>query len=126
MKAIHLDHLVLTVSNIQRTVHFYTTILGMEAMHSEDGRVSLAFGKQKINLHLAGKEIAPKAGYPSTGSADLCFLVDSPVDRAISIIEGKGVSIIHGPVLREGAAGPINSVYIRDPDLNLIEVSFPA
>ena len=78
------------------------------------------------NLHLAGKEIAPKAGYPSTGSADLCFLVDSPVDRSISIIEGKGVSIIHGPVLREGAAGPINSVYIRDPDLNLIEVSFPA
>ena len=126
MKVIDFDHLVLTVGNIQRTVRFYEMILGMEPVVSEEGHVALFFGNNKINLHQAGKEIDPKAGYPSPGSPDLCLIVDTSVDDTVRFLEDKQVPIIHGPILRNGAVGPIQSVYIRDPDLNLIEISSPA
>ena len=126
MKVIELDHLVLTVGNIQQTVRFYETTLGMESIMYEDGRIALVFGNKKINLHQAGKKKESKAGYPSPGSADLCFIVDTPVDSTIRYLEKMRIPIIQGPVSRRGAAGPIQSIYIRDPDLNLIELSSPA
>ncbi|WP_312197331.1 VOC family protein [Stutzerimonas chloritidismutans] len=123
MQIAHLDHLVLTVADIEATVGFYTCVLGMQLVTFGEGRKALTFGNQKINLHQAGREFEPKAERPTPGSADLCFIVATPLDRVIAHLETQGVSIIEGPVQRTGATGPIRSVYVRDPDLNLIELS---
>ncbi len=118
-----LDHLVLTVKDIQTTVDFYVSVLGMEREEFGAGRLALKYGNQKINLHQVGKEFEPKADRPTSGSADLCFITDVPLEKAMAHVRSKGVEIIEGPVARTGAIGPINSFYFRDPDLNLIEVS---
>jgi catechol 2,3-dioxygenase-like lactoylglutathione lyase family enzyme len=118
-----IDHLVLTVGNIHATVFFYTRALAMEEVISGDGRVALHFGGQKINLHPTDEAINPRAGNPQPGSADLCFLTTTPLDAVIRHLQNQGVPIIEGPVRRNGAAGPLSSIYIRDPDGNLIEVA---
>lgn len=122
-----IDHLVLTVSNIPETVRFYTQVLGMRGIQFDaaDGtrRWALKFGQSKINLHLSGREFSPKAANPTTGSADLCFLSDSSLDDWLTHLAIHQVDILEGPVARTGATGPIMSLYIRDPDENLIEVS---
>ena len=118
-----LDHLVLTVKDIETTVNFYVSVLGMEKEEFGAGRLALKYGNQKINLHQAGKEFEPKAQKPTPGSADLCFITEIPIVQAMDHVHNKGVEIIEGPVARTGATGPINSFYFRDPDMNLIEVS---
>ena len=122
-----LDHLVLTVRDIDATVAFYERALGMKGIRfrTADGgeRVALSFGQQKINLHQAGREFEPKAEYPMPGSADLCFLTGRPLDDVIAHLNACDVAILEGPVRRTGATGPLLSVYIRDPDRNLIEIS---
>jgi catechol 2,3-dioxygenase-like lactoylglutathione lyase family enzyme len=125
MQIDHLDHLVLTVADIEATLDFYTRVLGMQVVIFGEGRKALAFGQQKINLHQAGREFEPKAERPTPGSADLCFIVATPLDAVIAHLERQGVAIIEGPVQRTGATGPIRSVYLRDPDQNLIELSNP-
>ncbi len=118
-----LDHLVLTVENIDKTVHFYLSVLGMQKEVFGRGRVALKFGSQKINLHEAGKEFEPKARNPTPGSADLCFITDIDLNLAMEHVKNLGVEIIEGPVSRIGANAPLLSFYFRDPDLNLVEVS---
>ncbi|WP_422050678.1 VOC family protein [Shimia sp.] len=118
-----LDHLVLTVASIEATVAFYTRVLGFRVAIFGEGRVALTFGQQKINLHQAGREFEPKAAQPMPGSADLCFIATTPLAEVIVHLEKQGVTIEEGPVLRTGAKGPITSLYFRDPDQNLIEVS---
>lgn len=118
-----LDHLVLTVRDLPRTVAFYEQVMGMEARQFGDGRTALHFGRQKINLHDAAALIAPHAAVPTPGSADLCFLTDKPIAAVVCDLMDHDVAILEGPVPRTGAAGPILSVYFRDPDGNLIEVS---
>jgi catechol 2,3-dioxygenase-like lactoylglutathione lyase family enzyme len=119
----HLDHLVLTVQDISATVAFYTEVLGMKSVSFGQGRVALTFGHQKINLHQKGNEFEPKAHAPTPGSADLCFISLLPMEDIIATLTRHGVTITEGPVHRTGALGPILSVYFRDPDGNLIEVS---
>lgn len=118
-----LDHLVLTVTDVGRTRDFYERVLGMEPIVFGEGRHALAFGQQKINLHEAGREFEPKAAVPTPGSADLCFLTNAAVVEIVEHLGAHGVEILEGPVRRTGAAGPIMSVYFRDPDGNLIEVA---
>ncbi len=121
-----LDHLVLTVADLDATVAFYTDYLGMTAdVFGPDQRTALKFGAQKINLHVAGREFEPKAEKPVPGSGDLCFLV-SDLDGMAARLRAGGIAIIEGPVPRTGATGPIRSIYVRDPDGNLIELSEPA
>ena len=122
-----LDHLVLTVRSIDVTARFYCDLLGMRRETFGEGRVALAFGRQKINLHEAGKEFEPKALRPTPGSADICLLTDLPLAEARARVAAGGVEIIEGIVPRTGAVGPIESFYFRDPDGNLVEVSaYPA
>jgi catechol 2,3-dioxygenase-like lactoylglutathione lyase family enzyme len=118
-----LDHLVLTVRDLRATVAFYTSVLGMTEVTFGDGRTALQFGQQKINLHEAGHEFEPKAAQPTPGSADLCFITLTPLDGVIQRLRSANVDVIAGPVPRTGALGPMQSVYFRDPDGNLIEVS---
>jgi len=118
----HLDHLVLTVADVEATIAFYTSALGMKAV-SFGNRRALHFGSQKINLHQAGHEFAPKAARPTPGSGDLCFITKAPLDEVMSQLEAAGLSIELGPVERTGAVGKLRSVYLRDPDFNLIEIS---
>jgi catechol 2,3-dioxygenase-like lactoylglutathione lyase family enzyme len=118
-----LDHLVLTVADIDATVRFYTEVLGMRAETFGDGRRALRFGDSKINLHRHGAEFEPKADRPAPGSADLCLLVADPLETVIAELAAHGVPIVEGPVRRTGARGPITSVYLRDPDRNLLELS---
>jgi catechol 2,3-dioxygenase-like lactoylglutathione lyase family enzyme len=118
-----LDHLVLTVADIDATVEFYTRVLGMKAVTFGTGRTALAFGRSKVNLHKAGHEFEPKAHRPTPGSADLCLIAADPLEQVIEELTAHRVRIEEGPVERTGAAGPIRSVYFRDPDRNLIEVS---
>jgi catechol 2,3-dioxygenase-like lactoylglutathione lyase family enzyme len=118
----HLDHLVLTVADIDATIAFYTSALGMEAV-TFGSRQALRFGEQKINLHQAGKEIEPKAARPTPGSGDLCFITKVPLEDVISYLKATHCEIELGPVVRTGAVGTIRSIYLRDPDLNLIEIS---
>lgn len=122
-----LDHLVLTVASIEVTAAFYETVLGMTAdqFTVADGttRTALSFGDQKINLHQAGSEFAPHATHPTSGSADLCFLTDTSIPEWIAHFATLDVPILEGPIKRTGATGPILSIYIRDPDGNLIEVA---
>jgi catechol 2,3-dioxygenase-like lactoylglutathione lyase family enzyme len=118
-----LDHLVLTVTDIDATVAFYARVLGMTAVTFAGGRRALAFGEQKINLHRAGAEFVPYAHRPTPGSADVCLITSVPLAAAMAHVHSCGVAIEEGPVKRTGATGPIESFYFRDPDGNLIEVS---
>lgn len=118
-----IDHLVLTVASIERTVEFYQRVLGMSAVVFGSGRTALAFGSQKINLHQKGAEFEPKAHVPMPGSADLCFVSSGSIDDVLRHLRQSGVEILEGPVARTGACGPITSVYLRDPDRNLLEIS---
>jgi catechol 2,3-dioxygenase-like lactoylglutathione lyase family enzyme len=117
-----IDHLVLTVADIDATVEFYEQ-LGMRREIFGEGRVALHFGDQKLNLHLAGAEIAPHAREPTPGSADLCFLIDGRLSDLEAALSDAGLPIELGPVERTGAQGPIRSLYLRDPDGNLVELS---
>lgn len=123
MKIDSLDHLVLTVADVDLTIAFYVGVLGMEAVSFGAGRRALAFGTQKINLHPASAPLKPHALRPTPGSADLCLLTSVPVAEVVVHLGRLGVAIEEGPVPRTGATGPILSVYFRDPDGNLIEVS---
>jgi catechol 2,3-dioxygenase-like lactoylglutathione lyase family enzyme len=118
-----LDHLVLTVADIDKTCDFYSNIMGMHVARFGAGRTALHFGTQKINLHQRGQEFDPKAMAPTAGSADLCFLTNAPLAAVTAHLHHCGIAIVEGPVRRTGATGPIISVYIRDPDQNLIEIS---
>ncbi len=118
-----LDHLVLTVADIDATIAFYTRVLGMTAVTFAGGRRALAFGAHKINLHRAGHEFAPCARRPTPGSADVCLITSVLLAEAMAHVRACGVTIEEGPVQRTGATGPIESFYFRDPDGNLIEVS---
>ncbi|MFY0254168.1 VOC family protein [Chitinophaga sp. 30R24] len=120
----HLDHLVLTVKDIAATCHFYETILGMEVITFDNNRKALRFGQQKINLHEKGKEITPNANTPTTGSADLCFIADTALAEVVQELKDHHIPILEsGIVERTGATGKIRSIYFRDPDGNLLEVS---
>lgn len=118
-----LDHLVLTVKDIAKTVEFYTMVLGMQKEIFKQNRVALKFGSQKINLHQLGAEFEPKAYNVKEGSADLCFVTQTSVTDFKIHIESLGVKVIEGPIKRTGAVGEINSIYVRDPDGNLIEIA---
>jgi catechol 2,3-dioxygenase-like lactoylglutathione lyase family enzyme len=118
-----LDHLVLTVTDLDATIEFYAGVLGMTDTVFGDGRHALTFGASKINIHQAGHEFEPKALHPEPGSADLCFVVEEPIEEILEILTSAGVRIEEGPVDRTGATGPIHSLYVRDPDQNLIELS---
>lgn len=120
-----LDHLVLTVADIEATVRFYET-LGMRRELFGDGRIALRFGDQKLNLHVAGSEIAPHAANPTCGSADLCFLMDGTLETFAETLARADVPVELGPVARTGAVAPLSSLYVRDPDGNLVELSWAA
>nr|XP_060612511.1 glyoxalase domain-containing protein 5-like [Anolis sagrei ordinatus]XP_060627427.1 glyoxalase domain-containing protein 5-like [Anolis sagrei ordinatus] len=117
------DHVVMTVTSIADTVAFYSKVLGMEVVSFKGNRKALHFGKQKINLHETGKEFEPKALCPTPGSLDICFITEMPLETLTEHLRACGVKIEDGPVSRTGAMGPIRSVYFRDPDQNLLEVS---
>ena len=123
MQIERLDHLVLTVADIGRACAFYTRVLGMEVVKFGDGRTALKFGQQKINLHPADNIPGLVADRPTPGSADLCFIASTPLAEVTAHLEDCGVAIVAGPGPRAGAIGTIQSVYIRDPDRNLVEIS---
>ena len=118
-----LDHLVLTVADIDRTCTFYRDVLGFEVITFGEGRTALSFGRQKFNLYQAGREFEPKAASPMPGAADLCLITSLAMETVVEKLNLAGVLIEEGPVPRTGAQGPILSVYIRDPDRNLIEIA---
>lgn len=123
MQIERLDHLVLTVADIAVTCAFYKRVMGMQVITFGSGRKALVFGQQKINLHEYGKEFEPKAILPTKGSADLCFVASTPISEVVQHLHTEQVDIIEGPVERTGAIGKLTSVYFRDPDGNLVEVS---
>jgi len=118
-----IDHIVMTVNSIDVTCTFYERVLGMQRLTFAGGRYALAFGRQKINLHEAGREFEPKAHVAAPGTLDLCLITTTPLGEVIEHLARCDVAIIEGPVSKTGATGPIRSVYFRDPDQNLIEVS---
>ena len=118
-----IDHLVLTVADLDRTVAFYTAVLGMTAETFGEGRTALRFGQQKINLHVAGAEFEPKAARPGPGTADFCLVTATPIEQVQAELAAHGVPVEVGPVTKQGALGAMRSVYLRDPDDNLVEVS---
>lgn len=118
-----IDHVVLTVRDSDATIAFYRDVLGMKPETFAGGRIALHFGKQKINVHVAGREFEPKADKPTPGSADLCFLTSVPIERVVERLHARKVPVIEGPVPKTGAQGSLLSVYVRDPDQNLIEIS---
>jgi catechol 2,3-dioxygenase-like lactoylglutathione lyase family enzyme len=117
-----LDHLVLTVADIDATIRFYEA-LGMRRETFGEGRVALRFGDQKLNLHQAGAEVVPHAAHPTRGSADLCFLVSDALDTVAAALARADIPVELGPVARTGATSPLASLYVRDPDGNLVELS---
>ena len=118
-----IDHIVFTVIDVQATCEFYQNVLGMKVETFGEGRKALSFGQQKINLHQWGKEFEPKANKPGPGTQDICLITKVPIADVVKHVESCGVAIEDGPVRRTGAAGPIMSIYFRDRDKNLIEVS---
>ncbi|MBF8676951.1 VOC family protein [Pseudomonas fulva] len=119
----HLDHLVLTTIDVEACTDFYTRIMGMKLESFGAGRLALRFGEQKINVHVRGHEFELKAHLPVPGALDLCFIASISLDEVVAHLEAQQWPIIEGPIQRTGAMGPIRSVYVRDPDLNLIEIS---
>lgn len=118
-----IDHFVLTVASVEATCDFYERALGMKVETFGEGRKALVFANQKINLHQAGAELEPKSDKPTPGSGDFCLITDTPLKDVIQHLERCGVRIEQGPVDRTGATGPIVSIYLRDPDKNLVEIS---
>ena len=118
-----LDHIVITAWDVERTLAFYERVLGMTPVTFAGGRRALAFGRQKINLHQAGREYEPKALKPVPGAIDLCFIAATPLAEVIEHVKACGVTIVEGPVPKTGALGPMQSIYLRDPDGNLVEIS---
>ncbi len=123
MRIDRLDHLVLTVSDIERSIAFYCDVLGMQAVTFGGGRKALTFGRSKINLHEVGKEFEPKALRPVAGSADICLITNDPLEDVQAELDTHGIAVEEGPVERTGAVGRLLSVYVRDPDGNLVEIS---
>jgi catechol 2,3-dioxygenase-like lactoylglutathione lyase family enzyme len=123
MNVKRLDHFVLTVKNLSATCNFYKNVLGMEEVTFNNGRRALQFGEQKINLHELCSEFGPKAAMPTPGAADLCFITEDPLEDVLMHLKECSIQLIEGPVERTGALGNILSVYISDPDGNLIEIS---
>ena len=123
MKIDRIDHLVLTVMDIKRTCAFYQSVLGFQVITFGEGRKALQSGAQKLNLHELGKEFEPKAAVPMPGAMDICFITDVPIGEVLRELREKGVAVEEGPVERAGATGTLLSVYLRDPDWNLIEIS---
>lgn len=123
MRIDRIDHIVITAFDVERTIDFYTRVMGMKAITFGEGRRALEFGRQKINLHQAGREFEPKALKPVPGSLDLCFITETPLAEVAAHLKSNGVAIAEGPVPKTGALGPMTSIYFRDPDGNLIEVS---
>ena len=123
MQISHLDHLVLTVSDIDKAITFYTHILGMKEVHFGKQRIALRFGNQKINLHQPDTPTSPKAKHPTIGSADLCLIVDTPLEAVIQELAEKNISHIEGIVERVGTTGKLRSLYLYDPDGNLVELA---
>jgi catechol 2,3-dioxygenase-like lactoylglutathione lyase family enzyme len=122
----HIDHIVLTTRDKEGCVRFYTEVLGMKLVSfktATEQRIALSFGNQKINLHEWGREFAPRAHVAAPGTLDLCFIAAVPLEEVISKLQRLNIPIIEGPVKKTGAMGPIRSVYVRDPDLNLVEIS---
>jgi catechol 2,3-dioxygenase-like lactoylglutathione lyase family enzyme len=119
----HIDHIVLTTARTEQCIDFYTRVLGMKFERFGEGRMALKFGEQKINLHEKGREFEPRAQIPVPGGLDLCFIASVPLEDVMARLSAAGVPIIVGPVMKTGACYPIRSVYVRDPDLNLIEIS---
>ncbi|MEO0949548.1 MAG: VOC family protein [Cyanobacteria bacterium J06641_5] len=123
MQISRIDHIVLTVANINVSCDFYSRVLGMKVVTFGDGRKALSFGTQKLNLHEHGKEFSPKAAHPTPGSADIYPIAETSIERVVAQLHHHDIQILEGPVTRTGAMGPICSVYFRDPDNNLIEIS---
>ena len=123
MRVSRLDHLVLTVSSLEATIDFYTGVLGMRVRAFAGGRLALRFGDQQINLHEAGHELEPRARTAAPGSADLCFVVDGPLEDWLDHVEQLRMPVVAGPVPRTGALGPMTSICLRDPDGNLVELA---
>lgn len=117
-----IDHLVLTVRDLAASCAFYERVLGMRTV-ADQGRTALHFGRQKINLHRAGHELEPKALHPTPGSGDFCLITEAPIEAVLRHLADCGVAVELGPVPRQGALGPMRSVYFRDPDANLVEVA---
>ena len=123
MKVRAIDHVVLTVRDVDRTLSFYQRALGMTPVSFGEGRRALAFGDQKLNLHQAGREFEPKAAVPTPGAIDFCLLTDEPLEKVVAHLRSAGVTIELGPVAKTGARSPLRSIYFRDPDGNLIEIA---
>ena len=119
----HLDHIVLTTRDKDACIRFYTEVLGMRLESFSENRLALHFGSQKINLHLWGREFSPRAHVAAPGTLDLCFIASLPLEKVIEKLKEKSIPVLEGPVMKTGAQGPIRSVYVRDPDLNLVEIS---
>jgi catechol 2,3-dioxygenase-like lactoylglutathione lyase family enzyme len=123
MRVLRIDHIVLTVADVETTIAFYQRVLGMTAVSFAEGRRGLAFGDQKLNLHQAGREFEPKARKPTPGAIDLCFTTDVPLEEVAAHLRRQSIEIEHGPVDKVGARRALRSLYFRDPDGNLVEVS---
>jgi catechol 2,3-dioxygenase-like lactoylglutathione lyase family enzyme len=123
MQIDRLDHLVLTVADVEATVDFYTRVLGMRAETFDGGRRGLSFGRQKINLHQVGREFTPRAARATAGSGDFCLITETPLAEVQAELAAAGVEVEVGPVEKVGALGPMQSVYVRDPDDNLVEIA---
>jgi catechol 2,3-dioxygenase-like lactoylglutathione lyase family enzyme len=124
-----LDHIVLTTRDLKGCIRFYRDVLGMKLESFQtptEQRQALKFGKQKINIHEWGREFTPRAHVAAPGTLDLCFIASAPLDEVMAKLKASGVPVIEGPVMKTGATGPIRSDYVRDPDLNLVEISVPA
>lgn len=125
----HIDHVVLTTRDLSSCLRFYTEILGMKLEKFQtptETRIALKFGNQKINVHEWGKEFTPRAHVAAPGTLDLCFISAVPLEKVMEKLKQENVNIIEGPVMKTGATSKIRSVYVRDPDLNLVEISVPA
>jgi catechol 2,3-dioxygenase-like lactoylglutathione lyase family enzyme len=125
----HIDHVVLTTRDLKSCLRFYGEILGMKLEKFETPgatRLALKFGNQKINLHEWGREFTPRAHVAAPGTLDLCFISSVPLEEVVQKLQQSKIDILEGPVMKTGATGPIRSVYVRDPDLNLVEISVPA
>ena len=122
----HIDHIVLTTRDLKGCIRFYTGVLGMKLEKFSENRLALKFGNQKINLHEWGREFEPRAHVAAPGTLDLCFIAAVPLDEVIARLKAAQVPILEGPVMKTGAVSKIRSVYVRDPDLNLVEISEPA
>jgi catechol 2,3-dioxygenase-like lactoylglutathione lyase family enzyme len=123
MQIDRIDHLVLTVADVEATVDFYTRVLGLRAETFDGGRRALVFGRQKINLHQVGREFSPRAAHATAGSGDFCLITETPLDQVQAELAAAGVEVEVGPVPKVGALGPMQSVYVRDPDANLVEIA---